>query len=393
MNAVGLSLVLAPVALLLYSYLLYPLTLRLLASLRDRMPAAEPEEWPHVSISVPVYNEKGQITALLDSLLALDYPADRRQILVVSDASDDGTDEVVRSYAARGIELLRMRSRGGKTAAENAAARLLRGDIVVNTDASIRIERGALKRLVASFAEPQVGVASGRDVSVVHAAGGGNAGEAGYVGYEMGVRALETRVAGIVGASGCFYAIRSQLHREPLPDWLSRDFASALLARLHGYRAVSVNDAVCYVPRTTSLAREYQRKVRTMARGMETLWHLHRLLNPFRFGWFSWMLFSHKVCRWLVPWSGLGFLAGLALLSTTHRSAALLLAAALGGLALAAAAWRLQDRRRLPRPLSLAAFVLAGNAAAIHATIEALRGDRNAVWEPTRREGVAAAAR
>jgi cellulose synthase/poly-beta-1,6-N-acetylglucosamine synthase-like glycosyltransferase len=392
LSTVGLWFVLAPIALLLYSYLLYPLALWLLAAVRTYAPVrAEPAEWPLVSISVPVYNEAAQIAALLDSLLALDYPPARRQILVISDASDDGTDEVVRSYAARGIELLRMPVRGGKTAAENAAAGLLRGDIIVNTDASIRIEPGALRPLIATFADVRVGVASGRDVSVVRTEGGGNAGEAGYVGYEMGVRALETRVAGIVGASGCFYAIRSHLHREPLPGWLSRDFASALIARLHGYRAVSVEDAVCYVPRTTSIAREYRRKVRTLSRGMETLHHLRALLNPLRYGWFAWMLFSHKICRWLVPWSGLLFLAGLAVLSATHVWAAILLAASLAGLAVAAMSWRLQERRKLPRALSLAAFALAGNTAALHATVAALRGDHKAVWEPTRREGMATA--
>src|SRR5690606_10180258 len=105
-------------------------------------PASEPASdgaLPHVSLTVPVYNEAAQIDELLENLLALDYPRDRLQILVISDASDDGTDEIVRSYAPRGVELLRVPVRRGKTAAENAARSHVRGDIVVNTDASIRL--------------------------------------------------------------------------------------------------------------------------------------------------------------------------------------------------------------------------------------------------------------
>src|SRR5690606_27846349 len=127
----------------------------------------------------------------------------------------------------------------------------------------------------------------------------------GYVGYEMWIRDLETRVAGIIGSSGCYYAIRPELHRLPLPEALSRDFSSALHAREHGYRAVSVPQATCAVPRGTSLKKEYRRKVRTITRGMQTLWYKRHLLDPVRYGSFAWMLWSHKICRWMLPWAAL----------------------------------------------------------------------------------------
>lgn len=390
MTLIAYVLIGAPVALLFYAYIGYPLVLRLLAWRRGAASAPhEASSWPSISITVPVHNEASQIDDLIESLLALDYPADRRQILIVSDASDDGTDERVRAYAARGVEFLRMHERGGKTIAENAAARLLRGDIVVNTDASIRIAPPSLKRLVAVFADPSIGAASGRDVSVARTNGDANSGEAGYVGYEMAIRALETRVGGIVGASGCFYAIRSELHRVPLPNWLSRDFASAMTARTHGFRAVSVDDAICFVPRTTSLRREYRRKVRTMTRGMETIAHMRHMLNPFRYGAFAWMLFSHKICRWLVPWGGIAVLLGLMLLAPAQRWAAILLAVNVVGLAVFGVTGALMwAGRSVPRWLSLPTFALAGNMAAVHASVEALRGDREAMWEPTRREPI-----
>src|SRR5690606_5038323 len=132
-----------------------------------KAPADEPAGgWPRVSISVPAYNEEDQIRDLIRSLLALDYPRDRLQMLIISDASSDATDDIVREYAAEGVELLRMPERGGKTKAENAAAGHLDGDIILNTDASIRIRPDALKPLIAAFRDPEVGCASGRDVSV-----------------------------------------------------------------------------------------------------------------------------------------------------------------------------------------------------------------------------------
>ncbi|HEX6909961.1 MAG TPA: glycosyltransferase, partial [Longimicrobium sp.] len=154
MHAAAYASILLALLLPLYAYAGYPLLLWMTGRRRRRTAAPEPAEWPRISITVPAYNEEAEIGATLQGLLALDYPADRRQVVVVSDASTDGTDDVVRSFAGRGVELLRMPERRGKTAAENAAAPLLTGDIVVNTDASIRILPGALRPLVAAFADP-----------------------------------------------------------------------------------------------------------------------------------------------------------------------------------------------------------------------------------------------
>lgn len=373
-----------------YPYFVYPMLLRLLSLGRRATTRPVPGRgrgaaWPPVSITIPVYNEAAVIADTLESILALDYPPERRQIVVVSDASSDGTDTIVAGYAGRGVELLRLERRGGKTAAENAARPLLRGDIIVNTDASVRIERQAVKALVAALADPTVGVASGRDVSVAHLSAL-NRGEQRYVDYEMRVRDLETRVAGIVGASGCLYAIRAELHREPVPEHLSRDFAAVLIARRRGYRAVSVSSAVCYVPRGASLRQEYRRKVRTMARGLRTLWYMRGLLNPFRYGAFAWMLASHKLCRWLVPWALAGTLGTVFVLALDGAGwARALLAGAAAVLSAVAVAWTWPEERAVPRVLTLPAYLVSGLVAALQAWLSALRGARTAVWEPTRR--------
>ncbi len=386
MNAVALAVLFAAGALGLYAYVGYPLILLALPRRPRREQEASPSArpWPDLSITVPIHNEAANLRGLLENLLALEYPG-RRQILVVSDGSTDASDTIVASYAARGIELLHLTERRGKTAAENAARPYLKGDIIVNTDASVRLHPRAVMPLVAAFADPSVGVASACDVSVANPETQANAGEGAYVGYEMWVRDRETVVDGIVGASGCLYAIRADLHMHPVPEALSRDFSAALTAREHGRRAVSVRDALCFVPRSASLQQEYRRKVRTITRGVATLAHRRALLNPLRYGAFAWMLFSHKVCRWLVPWALVMALAALGTLAVTTLWARIALAGAVALGALAAIGWRWSVGKPMPRLLALPTYVAAGNLAVLHAWLRFWAGRSAPVWEPTRR--------
>jgi len=379
-----------PIAAAAYAYAAYPLLLRAIAPARA-VPSPPPSEWPLATIVVPAYNEAAQIAGSIESLLAQDYPADRRQILILSDGSTDRTDEIVRSYAAQGVELLRMPARSGKTAAENASCERIRGDVVVNTDASIRFHPACVRSLVAAMRDPAVGVASGRDVSVAAGDAAANTTEAGYVGYEMRIRALETATGGIVGASGSGYAIRADLHKRPVRGDLSRDFSAALTARTHGFMAVSVDEAICYVPRTTTLRSEYRRKVRTIRRGMETLMFQRHLLNPFRYGRFAWKLFSHKVCRWMVPVMLVPGAVGLALLAGDYAWARVVAGLAIAGALLAAVGALWPRGRSVPRLLSIAAFGAAANVAVVHALLRVMRRREDRLWEPTRREPAATA--
>lgn len=390
MNALYATLILLPIVIGVYAYIGYPMLLRLFAPAQHDQPAfTAAADWPLITLTVPCYNEERNIRQTLEALLALDYPADRRQILVISDASTDDTDSIVREFADRGVELLRLDTRRGKSAAENAAGAVARGAIVVNTDATIRILPDALKALVSAFSDPQVGVASGRDVSVSAAGAqpgsGETSGESGYVGYEMDIRALETRVGSIVGASGCFYGIRKSLYDSAFPESLSRDFASALIAREAGFRAVSVNAAVCLVPRTQSLQSEYKRKIRTMARGLQTLWYKRHLLNPTRYGAFAWMLFSHKLCRWLV-YPALP-VAAVALVAASVHSVfwRAVLGVATVGTIVGVIGMRWPRERRAPALITIAGFALASNLAGMLAWFRVLTNQRAAVWEPTRR--------
>lgn len=395
MLGLGALLMAVPLAVSVYAYVLYPSILvvsvsaRRALSGRTRGPTpTDPDEWPFISLSLPAYNEERAIAGALDALLAVDYPSDRRQILVTSDASVDRTAEIVRGYADRGVELLELTTRGGKTAAENAASERLRGQIVVNTDASIRVLPDSIKPLVRALQDPTVGVASGRDVSIGGRGTEGNVGETGYVGYEMWIRSLESELGSIIGASGCFYATRRELHRIEVPGRLSRDFAAVLKARRAGYRSVHVPSAVCLVPRTGTPSAEYRRKARTISRGMDTLWYYRELLNPLKHGGFALALASHKLGRWIGPPLLPLVVIGLTLAAVELPLLRWLLAAGVLALIGAGVASRALDRGgRPPRVLGILAFVVSSNLACITAWVRFARGHGQAVWEPTRREG------
>ena len=385
MNTFAWILLLLPVLVGGYAYVVYPAVLWLLGRMAPPVARRAWETLPVVTIVIPAYNEEMQIAGAIDALLAQDYPRDHTQILILSDASTDRTDEIVSGYASHGVELLRMTKRSGKTAAENASCAVIRGEIVVNSDASIRLAPSAVRELVLKMADPHVGVASGRDVSISSDAPAVNATEAGYVGYEMAVRGLETRTGGIVGASGSGYAIRTHLHKIPIREDLSRDFSAALTACRHGYSAISVDSALCAVPRTSSLHREYKRKVRTISRGMETLYYNRGLLDPMNSGLFAWKLFSHKICRWLLPVTAAPALLGLSILALNQTWARVLLLGVLIGVSIAVAGVLWPRDKRMPRIISLAAFGVAANVAVLHAIWRMLHGHEDHIWEPTRR--------
>jgi hypothetical protein len=149
---------------------------------------------------------------------------------------------------------------------------------------------------------------------------------------------------------------------------------------------VSVREAICFVPRISSLRREYRRKVRTITRGIETLYFKRALLNPLRHGAFSWILVSHKVCRWMIPYMAL--LALVALCATRSVYGWWAVAAVLAGVLCAALAWWWPDGRRVPKVIAVPAYLVIGNLAALHASLRVLGREFEPIWEPTRRETV-----
>jgi len=386
---IGWTLVALPLFLGAYAFVLYPALLWLWSRVRApyQLPP-EPTDWPVVTVLIVAYNEVARIGRTISHALAVDYPPDRLHILVVSDASTDGTDELITGLKNPRVHLLRMAERQGKPAGENAAGQMLQGDIVVSIDASILIPRDSLKPLVRALEDESVGLASGTDLSVGAEEEERNAAESSYVDLEMKLRLLETRVGTIVGASGCFYANRRELQEVQLPTNLARDFAAASVAQAHGYRSVSVAEAVCLVPRTPSLGSELRRKTRTMTRGLATLFYLREMLNPFKHGRFAFFMWSHKLVRWLLFPSLIGWLVGPLFLARQFPPIVFLLFGMLVGLLLSWIVVHAPNGKTLPRWVAAPGYVFVSIVAGWLAWWKALKGEKHSLWEPTRRPAV-----
>ena len=276
--------------------------------------AQQEQELPSLSFIVTAYNEEGRIKQKLENSLSQHYPREKLEIVVASDCSEDNTDSIVSSYADRGVGLVRAPERKGKEHAQMHAVRAATGEILVFSDVATILEPNALQQIAGNFRNPEIGCVSSEDRFIDRR--GTVSGEGLYVKYEMFIRNLESRVNTLVGLSGSFFAARREVCRDWAPD-LQSDFNTLLNSVKMGFKGVSDPKSIGYYKDITDERKEFQRKVRTVLRGITVLMRNWRLLNPFRQGLFGWQLLSHKLLRWLVPFFLLlAFFSNLALLGS-----------------------------------------------------------------------------
>lgn len=372
-------------ALVLYVYAGYPLLLLLVRALaRGRAPARADIE-PPVTLVISAFNEEAVIGEKIENCLALDYPRDRLQVIVVSDASDDRTDEVVARYAAHGVDLLRMPQRGGKTVGLNAAVERARGEVVVFSDANALYGRDVIRKLVRNFADARVGAAIGQSTYVDPEVGSERS-EGLYWRYESAIKKLESAVGSVVGGDGAIYAIRRELYRPMRADALS-DFVNPLQIVKAGYRCIYEHEARSYERAADDFAKEFRRKVRIVNRAWRALLGMKELLNPLSYGYFSLKLISHKLLRWLVPVFLVAlFLANLATLDAgpIYRAA---LAAQVAFYLLAGGGYLLRARPALPALLWVPYYFCLVNVASARGILDAFRGKTYTTWATARTPG------
>jgi cellulose synthase/poly-beta-1,6-N-acetylglucosamine synthase-like glycosyltransferase len=315
--------------------------------------------------------------------LALNYPAERLEVIVVSDGSDDGTDVAVTGIGDDRVRLLRQEPRAGKSSALNLGLTAARGEIIVFADANSLYAPSALCKLVSAFADPDVGYVTGR--MVYKAADGSPTGEgcSSYMRFENRLRRWETRLGSIVGTDGGIDAVRRQLFQPLRPDQLP-DFALPLSVFEKGYRVIYEPEALLYEDALTTAADEYRMRVRVCLRAWHTLKEKASLLKPWRFGLFSWQLFSHKWLRYLAAFFQMTALLVNALLafSSPFWRVVLLLQALFYGLALLG---HLLRERRLPRLVMWAYYLCLVNLAAAVAFCRFVQGRQQVLWAPRTR--------
>ena len=366
----------ASAVLVTYPYVIYPALLVAFNKLFGRQvvaPAASFE--PTITLILPVANEAKRIEAKLKNIQALNYPRDRMQVIVVGDGCTDNTLELARG--AGNVTVTALLQRSGKAAALNAGLAMATGDIIVFTDAAIMLDADSLHALLKHFQNPAVGCVSGED----YVEGGGSEGLYGRL--ELLLRREEAKLHSIAGASGCYYAQRKSLCK-PFIGGMAPDFLSVLNTVAAGSRAVCEPQARGAMTATSSQSAEFSRKARTFLRGITALFGNAALLNPFKYPSFSFILFSHKLMRWLAPIPmALCLLSAWQLRAQGFYLLALVVQFAFYGLAVLGILWpQLSERNFVVR---LSAFFVLVNVAAFKALLLWLSGRRVEIWEPTRR--------
>ncbi|HWF89261.1 MAG TPA: glycosyltransferase family 2 protein [Pyrinomonadaceae bacterium] len=365
-----------------YTYAGYPLLLILLSKLRGK-PVHRNDSTPPVTVIIAAYNEERDIAQKLENTLALDYPKSKLEILVTSDCSSDRTDEIVRSFAGRGVRLHRQEERLGKTAAQNAAVEKATGEILLFSDATTHYEPDVLRRLVPSFADASVGCVTGNVVYSHDADSSVSHGTRSYWNYEFLLKKHESAITSLIGVCGCMYAVRKSAY-VPLYHEACSDFLMATMMVRQGLRAVYEPDAVCVEEPNAKGSKELAVRVRIITQTLADLWRNRDVLNPFRKGFYAVQLLSHKVMRYLVPVFLIVVFVTSALLAWQSLFYAVVFAAQVA-FYLAAALSALMVRVGInSRLLALPQYFVITNVACLLALIKLMRGERYVRWEPVR---------
>ena len=368
------------IGLCLYGYVGYPLLLIALSPLVNRFQSLpqSTQDCPHASILVAAYNEENYICTKLDSLLNQHYPGEKFDIWVLNDGSSDQTATLVKSYSDPRVHLLDL-PRGGKANALNAGVKACTHDILVFSDADNEWAPDTLMRLLAPFTHTEIGAVSGH-LSIRKNSRHLGMGDRLYRKYESIIRQSETKLGSAVSADGGIFAIRRALY-DPLPQDVTDDFFISTGAVCHGKALVYQQSAIAYDDGVDKAENQLRRRVRVTVRGMTSLWRRRSLFNPFRFGWYSLCLLSHKLIRRFVPFFALLLLPLNVFLLTEHSfySLSLLTQVVFYSVALAG----LYDQgKRLPKVFSIASFALLSSYGLALGITKFIKGERFTFWSP-----------
>ena len=376
------------VFLLFYVYAGYPLLAKFFGSVVNRVVnASAPDDHdyePTVTVLIAAYNESPHIADTVRNKLEQDYPADKINVIVISDESEDETDELVTAIDDERVQLIRQVPRAGKTSALNLAMPHATGEIIVFSDANSLYAPDTVRHLVAPLNDPEVGYVTGR--MVYKAPDGSLTGEgcSAYMTYENKLREWETQLGSVVGVDGGVDAMRREIFTPMNADQLP-DFVQPLTVVEKGHRVVYEPRALLYEDALAAASDEYRMRVRVGLRAFHALKDKSILLNPSLFGIFAWQLWSHKVLRYMAfLFMVTAFVSNWALASQSNS-------AEWAGTFVAQiffygiAQWgHVMSRRGMEtsRVISLAYFLCLVNLASAQAFWQFLRGRKQVIWKP-----------
>lgn len=364
-----------------YTIVLFPLMVMGRARLMSR-PHREADITPLLTVIIAAHNEAADLPAKLENILAVDYPADRLELIVASDGSTDRTVDLARAAAGTRAVVLDL-PRSGKAGALNAALELATGEIVAFTDANSMLSRDTLRALVRPFADPGVGGVAGNQV-YTEPAEGGVAGELAHWDFDRALKTAASRSGSVVSATGALYALRRELV-QPVIDGVTDDFYVSTGVIVAGRRLVFAPEATVYEPVSSSTDEEYGRKRRVMTRGFRSLIARRELLNPLRHGWNSVQLITYKLLRRLLAVPVL--VIGVTTIALRRRHPLYAVLASLQSVFwVAAGIGYLGRRTRLGarRIFALPMFVAMGLIASVQAAFDVIVGREIRQWTPAR---------
>jgi cellulose synthase/poly-beta-1,6-N-acetylglucosamine synthase-like glycosyltransferase len=367
-------------AVLVYIYIGYPVLCILVASIRNKKIKSD-NITPSVSIIIAAYNEESCIANTVHNKLGLEYPSDKFEIIIVSDCSDDRTDIIVTEIAEHHsrVVFLRQQSRRGKTAALNLASESATGEILVFSDANSIYNKSTLLNLVKPFADSSVGYVTGKMVYNVRDRSTAGDGCSSYMKYENRLREIENGVGSVVGVDGGIDAVRKSLYMQ-MPEDMQPDFGLPLSVIGNGKRIVFTSDALVSESTLSNTSDEFSMRVRVILRALHALNSFSYLLNPFKYGLFSWQLASHKILRYLAPLFLVGcFISSVFLLDGTVRwsiwfplQVLFYLLAVIG----------LKTEKAVSSIITFPLYFTLVNLASGVALFRFLRGDKQSTWKP-----------
>jgi len=291
-----------------YAYLGYGILLFILIKLKrifgaKKPTSTNPDYEPEVTLFVAAYNEKDYVNAKVKNSLSLEYPAEKVKHIWVTDGSNDGTPDLLRTYD--GIEVYHLDARGGKIGAMNRGMQFVKTPIVIFSDGNTMLGHESIRRIVNLFSDPKVGCVSGeKRIFGKDKDAAAGAGEGLYWKYESTLKKWDAELYSVVGAAGELFAIRTELFQEVEKDTLLDDFIISLRVAQKGYTIQYDPEAYAIESASANVKEELKRKVRISAGGIQSVVRLASLLNIFKFGTLSFQYISHRVLRWtLAPLS------------------------------------------------------------------------------------------
>ncbi len=379
-----------------YAYLGYGILLFFLVLLKRiffrKKKVVDDSYEPEVTLFVAAYNEKDYVDAKVKNSFEMKYPKEKVHQLWVTDGSDDGTPDILRNYADKGIEVYHEDARGGKIGAMNRGVKFVKTPIVIFSDGNTMLGSESVQRIVDMFKDPKVGCVSGEKRIFSKDTDAAVGSEGIYWKYESKLKKWDAELYSVVGAAGELFAVRTELFEEVEKDTLLDDFIVSLRIAMKGYTIQYDPEAYAIESASANVEEELKRKIRIAAGGIQSIIRLSPLLNPFKYGILSFQYVSHRVLRWtLAPIAlPLIFLLNLWLaidngFSNFTNTYTLLFYAQIVFYVLALLGWYFENRKIKIKLLFIPYYFFIMNYAVYLGFRRYLKGQQSVNWERAKR--------